>query len=422
VTPELVFLFGSSLWRFALKVVTALVMLLLVLALTGLAAVSSVFGWMDDTTEPGEPTEHVVAAVGDIPADYLAAYRAAGEKHEVAWQVIAAIGWEETRHGRYGEVAEGCILGPPIPRFQGTPDYRARGPMQFLVSSWERFGEDGDGDGGSHPCAIGDAPFGTARHLKDAPGTRPIDYARAVYAYNQSDHYVARVLATAHSYGWNNPVAAASAGGDWYRYQGEQSSFDPFGNESSNCGPASVAMAIRWATGLHLPVRSIRTFIGTNGYTTMDQLSDALTHWGVRHSHSIGDTADIRATLARGNIAIVGLDMRVVAAGRDIDGASADPSLRTGSYITTSVRHFIVVKGVTPDGSHFVVHDPNVWGLPPSPRYWYSDGSSKGEDRLYRVDEVEAGMEIFSSYPGGRGVELLGAVTVPVSRPKGGGR
>ena len=420
MTPDLVFLFGTSLWRFALKAVAALLVLLLVLALTGLAAVSSVFGWMDDATEPGEPTEYVAAAVGDIPAEYLAAYRAAGERHEVAWQVIAAIGWEETRHGGYGEVVEGCIIGPPIPRFVGTPDYRARGPMQFLASSWERFGEDGDGNRRSDPCGIGDAPFGTARHLKDAPGTRPIDYVRAVYAYNHSDTYVARVLATAHSYGWNSLSAAAPAGGDWYRYQGEQSSFDTFGNQSSNCGPASVAMAIEWATGLHLPVGAIRSFIGTNGYTTMDQLSDALTHWGVRYSRSVGDTAGVRAVLARGNIAIVGLDMGAITAGRDVDGSSKDPGLRTGSYLTTSVRHFIVVKGVTPDGTHFVVHDPNVWGRPPSPRYWYSDGTSKGHDRLYRVDEVEAGMRLFNSHPGSRGAELLGAVTVPGSSREGG--
>ncbi len=415
MTPGFVFLFGADLWRFALKAVTALVVLLLVLALSGLAAVSSVFGWMDDSAVVGEPTEYVVAAIGDIPAEYLAAYRAAGARHGVAWPVIAAIGWEESRHGQYGEKVDGCIVGPPIARVEGTPDHRARGPLQFLQSSWDRFGEDGNGDTRSDPCDIADAAFGAAHHVRDALGTRPIDYVRAVYAYNHSDTYVARVLATAHAYGWNNSLTAAAAGGDWYRYQGEQSSFDPFGNESSNCGPASVAMAIAWATGLHLPVREIRQIIGTNGYTTTDQLGGALTQWGVRHERSVSNAADIRAALTRGNIAIVGLAMGAVSPGRDIEGASADPGLRTGSYTASSMMHFIVVKGITPDGTHFIVHDPNVWGRSPSPQYWYSDGSAKGKDRLYRMNEVEAGMRLFSAHPGSRGIELLGAITVPSS-------
>ncbi len=411
------YVLNTSLWRFAFRVVAAFTVLLLGLLLSATAALISVFGWMSGDPGAGEPTEYVVAAVGEIPPEYLAAYQAAGERHGVAWHVIAAIGWEETRHGTYGEVLDGCIVGPAIERLGGI---RAKGPMQFLDSSWELFGEDGNGDGASDPCDIRDAPFGTARHLKGSPGGQPIDYARAVYAYNHSHNYVARVLNTAHSYGWINPVMAAPSSADWYRYQGEASSFDAWGNEGSNCGPASVAMAIKWVTGLDLPVRDIRGYLGENGVTTLDQLTRLLTHWGVRYRYSIADAEDIKAVLARGNVALVGLSMSAISPGADFEGASASPQLRTGRYSDFAGLHWLLVKGTTPDGRYFIVHDPNVWGRPDNHRYWYSDGSPKGKDRLYRVDEVNLGMLLFSSHPGSRAVEVLGAVAVPGSDSGGG--
>lgn len=411
------YLLSTSLWRLALRVVAAFTVLLLVLLLAATAALISMFGWMSGDSGWGEPTEYVVAAVGEIPPEYLAAYQAAGDRHGVAWQVIAAIGWEETRHGTYGEVVDGCILGPAIHRLGRI---RAKGPMQFLDSSWQLFGEDGNGDGASDPCEIGDAPFGTARHLKAAPGGEPIDYAKAVYAYNHSHNYVARVLNTAHSYGWNRPAVADPSGGDWYRYQGEASSFDAWGNEGSNCGPASVAMAIEWVTGLHLPVREVRGYLGENGATTLDQLARLLSHWGVRYRYTIADAEDIKAVLARGNVTLIGLSMSAINPGADIEGTSTSPALRTGRYSDFAGMHWLLVKGITPDGRHFIVHDPNVWGRPGNHRYWYSDGSPKGKDRLYRVDEVNQGMMLFSSHPGSRAIEVLGAVTVPGSSSGGG--
>ena len=54
MTPGLVFLLVTGLPRLVLKILAALVVLLLVLILTGLAAVTSVFGWMDPGSEPPE--------------------------------------------------------------------------------------------------------------------------------------------------------------------------------------------------------------------------------------------------------------------------------------------------------------------------------------------------------------------------------
>ena len=140
---------------------------------------------------------------GSIPAAVLAAYRNGGQRFGVAWEVLAGVGKVETDHGRRGETdSSGCILGPPIQQLGGT---RARGPMQFLPSSWERFGVDGDGDGDRDVCDIRDAAAGAARHLREVPaGNDPIDYGRALYAYNHDSDYVETVLGYARSYGWGD--------------------------------------------------------------------------------------------------------------------------------------------------------------------------------------------------------------------------
>ncbi|MEJ7653199.1 MAG: lytic transglycosylase domain-containing protein [Chloroflexia bacterium] len=167
--------------------------LLLVVSMI-VAGLSDIFAPRPPAPSPYEPVD-----AGKIPPEYEAAYRAAGAKLGVDWEMIAAIGYVETRHGTYkgptGELVGGCILGPDV-EVDGRTE-NAKGPMQFLDSSWELFGHDGDGDGQENPCDIRDAPFGTARHLKEAPGIQPIEYEKAVWAYNHNENYVAQVMGAA---------------------------------------------------------------------------------------------------------------------------------------------------------------------------------------------------------------------------------
>ena len=103
----------------------------------------------------------------------LAAYRAAEARLAVPWEYLAAIHLVETRTGR----------------IRGTSSAGAQGPMQFLPSTWQRYGHGGDIQ------ATGDAILAAARLLR-ANGA-PADMAAALYAYNPSRRYVRAVSAYA---------------------------------------------------------------------------------------------------------------------------------------------------------------------------------------------------------------------------------
>jgi hypothetical protein len=135
------------------------------------------------------------AAIADIPAGYLRLYRSAGATYRVPWSVLAAIGKVESDHGR---------LRLPGVR-SGLNRYRDRsgrwrsccaGPMQFNLtdgppSTWQRHGR-----GDVYDPA--DAIPAAARKLV-ADGARG-DLDRALYAYNHSRAYVARVKRLARAY------------------------------------------------------------------------------------------------------------------------------------------------------------------------------------------------------------------------------
>src|ERR671923_554256 len=149
-------------------------------------------------------------AIADIPADYLVLYQQAAARFSVDWAVLAAIGKIECDHGRLQ--APGC--NPP-----GTVNRAgATGPMQFLGSTWragtppmtvpavgpptnstgEGYATDGDGDGLADVWNPADAIAAAGRLLR-ANGA-PLDYRRALYAYNRADWYVDTVLAKANDY------------------------------------------------------------------------------------------------------------------------------------------------------------------------------------------------------------------------------
>ena len=116
------------------------------------------------------------ALAGELPEPMLSAYVDAAQRWEIDWALLAAIGKLECDHGRYR--APGCW--PP-----GTINFAgARGPMQFLGSTWRStagrydldvagppvrdghgYASDGDGDGIADPWNTLDAVHSAARYL-----------------------------------------------------------------------------------------------------------------------------------------------------------------------------------------------------------------------------------------------------------------
>ena len=130
------------------------------------------------------------AAARDIPPDFLRLYARAASTYGLDWTILAAIGKVECDHGRAHDPScteEGAVNGAG-----------AGGPMQFLESTWVRYGVDADGDGRADRWDPADAIYAAANYLR-ASGA-PRDYGRAILAYNHSRSYLAEVEALAARY------------------------------------------------------------------------------------------------------------------------------------------------------------------------------------------------------------------------------
>lgn len=183
----------------------------------------------------GRPTATSTGTLLDasaMPALVLAAYHRAAAVAQandptchLPWQLLAGIGRVESNNGQHFGAAghitvDGTIsppiLGPPLdgeggnaaipnrePALDGNgPWARAVGPMQFLPSTWDVIGADGNGDGRSDPNNIYDAALAAARYLCAAGGdlSKPGRLGAAVYSYNHSDVYVREVLGLVAAY------------------------------------------------------------------------------------------------------------------------------------------------------------------------------------------------------------------------------
>jgi murein DD-endopeptidase MepM/ murein hydrolase activator NlpD len=123
----------------------------------------------------------------------LSVWQSAGQAYGIPWQVLAAINKVESNFGRnMGPSSAGAI-----------------GWMQFMPSTWQRWGVDADGNGVADPWNATDAIYSAARYLAAAGGQT--DLSRAVFAYNHAQWYVDEVLQLAQAYGLGTTAAPASA-------------------------------------------------------------------------------------------------------------------------------------------------------------------------------------------------------------------
>lgn len=139
-------------------------------------------------------------AFDQIPAGLIDTYQAAAETCDgLGWTVLAAIHKVETNFG----------TGP------ATSSKGARGPMQFMPSTFASYGVDGDGDGEANISSVTDSIFSSANLLCANGAGDPAHLASAVWDYNHSESYVNEVLTLGASYGIlqvPEGVALAAAG------------------------------------------------------------------------------------------------------------------------------------------------------------------------------------------------------------------
>jgi hypothetical protein len=115
---------------------------------------------------------NLLLGVFPVPPFLLPIYHAAAADYGVPWQVLAAINEIESDYGRN----------------LSTSTAGAVGWMQFLPSTWARFGVDADGDGVANPYDPVDAIFSAARYLR-AAGVEA-NLSTAIFAYNHATWYV----------------------------------------------------------------------------------------------------------------------------------------------------------------------------------------------------------------------------------------
>ena len=113
----------------------------------------------------------------------VALWQGAGSAYGIPWEVLASINKVESNFGRN----------------MGPSSAGAVGWMQFMPSTWERWGVDANGDGVADPWNPADGIYAAARYLAAAGGTQ--DISRGVFAYNHAQWYVDEVLQLAHTFG-----------------------------------------------------------------------------------------------------------------------------------------------------------------------------------------------------------------------------
>jgi membrane-bound lytic murein transglycosylase B len=168
----------------------------------------------------------------EVPARSLVAYahaelatRQSMPGCNINWATLAGVGRVESHHGRYNgtEIGADGELTPPIigipldgsPGVRAIPDTddgrldgdaqwdRAVGAMQFLPTTWARWGMRASGDGAPpDPQNVDDAALSAAKYLCASGGdlSSATGWWKAVMTYNESVTYGRNVFSGADAY------------------------------------------------------------------------------------------------------------------------------------------------------------------------------------------------------------------------------
>jgi hypothetical protein len=134
-------------------------------------------------------TQPVQVNTHQRPTTYLQLFQESAALYcpGLPWTVLAAIGQIESADGQNN----------------GPSSAGALGPMQFMPSTWARWGTTATAFGQTGPPDINnpyDAVASAARYLCAAGGATAAGLSGAIFAYNHADWYVAEVLSLARAY------------------------------------------------------------------------------------------------------------------------------------------------------------------------------------------------------------------------------
>jgi len=115
-----------------------------------------------------------------VPGEYIPIYKAAGEKYNIEWTVLAAIHKIETDFSRINTMISSV---------------GALGHMQFMPPTWAYYGVDGNNDLRIDVWSLEDSIFSAANYLNASGFSK--DIRKAIWHYNHAEWYVNDVIETA---------------------------------------------------------------------------------------------------------------------------------------------------------------------------------------------------------------------------------
>lgn len=136
----------------------------------------------------------------EIPKLYIPVYKAAGEKYDIAWTLIAAFHKVETN---FGTTETMVSYAGAIGHFQFLPEtwlgwgYGANPPQSVyenpsMIKRYGGYGVDANSDGKADPYDIMDAAFACANYVKASGGMDNL--YQAIFSYNHADWYVEKIM------------------------------------------------------------------------------------------------------------------------------------------------------------------------------------------------------------------------------------
>ena len=174
-------------------------------------------------------------------------------------------------------------------------------------------------------------------------------------------------------------------------------------DSSTNCGPATVAAAVNYSGVAYPAVQDVRTTLGMNGPTSLEQWAWLLDAYNAPW-YPTWSQPEMDLAINSGYVIVIAAWMADFSTAPDFEEAWSPFWGQSGRYDGFSQGHALLIVGKTEDESNYLIHDPNVF--PSNATSYYGDGAPKGSFRPYNA------VEVWSTV--GRYAEGLGLAVAPL--------